>query len=200
MLPTHALSGLLLGLPLVFVAPEFASVALISGLIGSIVPDLDLYTEHRKTLHYPVYYSGAGLLATGIAIGFPTMVAVAIAVFLLGAALHSIADIFGGGLELRPWKKTSDQAVYDHYHKRWIAPHRLIRYDGSPEDLLGALVLATPSLLVLNGPFDRGIVGILTIATVYTLLRRSLPTLATRIVLAIPARLLPYVPARYLDG
>lgn len=200
MLPTHALGGLLLGIPFVFVAPEFASVALIAGVVGSIFPDLDLYAGHRKTLHYPVCYSGAGLLAIGIAIGFPTTATVATAVFLLGGALHSVADIFGGGLELRPWENGSDRAVYDHYHGRWIAPRRWVRYDGSPEDLLGAIVVATPSLLVLDGPFDRMIGGILAIATVYALVRRIVPTLTTTVVSAIPVRLLPYVPARYLDG
>lgn len=199
MLPTHALGGLLLGLPIVLVAPEFAPIALVAGLVGSVVPDLDLYTGHRKTLHYPVYYSGAGLLATGIAIGFPTTVTVAAAVFLLGGALHCVADIFGGGLELRPWEKGSDRAVYDHYHGRWVAPRRVIRYDGSPEDLLGAMIVAIPSLFVLDGPFDRFVVGTLVIATVYALVRRLVPTLTTTVVSAIPVRLLPYIPARYLD-
>lgn len=200
MLPTHALSGLLLGLPFLFVAPEFASVALIAGLVGSVFPDFDLYTGHRKTLHYPVYYSVGGLVALGIAVGFPVTVTVATALFLLGAALHSVADIFGGGLELRPWENGSDHAVYDHYHGRWIAPLRVIRYDGSPKDLLGAVILAVPSLLVLDGSFYRIIVGILVIATVYTVIRRILPTLATTAVSTIPPRLLPYVPARYFDG
>lgn len=200
MLPTHALWGLLLGLPLVSVAPEFASAALIAGGVGSIVPDFDLYAGHRRTLHYPVYYSVAGLLATGLAIALPTTVTVAAAVFLLGAALHSIADVFGGGLELRPWENRSDRAVYDHYHERWIAPRRLIRYDGSPEDLLGAVVVAVPSLLILGGPFDRAIIGLLVIAAVYTLIRRVLPDLTTTLVSVIPVRILPYVPARYLKG
>lgn len=200
MLPTHALGGLLLGLPFVFVAPEFAPVALIAGLVGGIVPDLDLYAGHRKTLHYPVYYSTAGLLAAGVAVGFPTTVTVATAVFLLGASLHAVADVFGGGLELRPWENGSNRAVYDHYHGRWIAPRRVIRYDGSPEDLLGATIVAIPSLLILDGPFDRMIVGILAIATAYALVRRIVPALTTTVVSAIPAQLLPYVPTRYLDG
>ncbi len=102
-------------------APEFATVGLVAGFLGGLVPDLDMYVGHRKTLHYPVYYS---VLATGgvlVGLAVPSVLTVAVALFLLGAAVHCVADIFGGGLELRPWEGTSDRAVYDHVRGRWIA-------------------------------------------------------------------------------
>ena len=118
MLPTHALSGMALALPVVAAAPELAPVALVAGLLGGIFPDLDLYTGHRRTLHFPVYYSVVGLAATLTAVLVPMATTLAIAVFLLAVALHSVADSFGSGLELRPWEATSDRAVYDHFRGR----------------------------------------------------------------------------------
>ena len=199
MLPTHALSGMALALPVVAVAPEFAPVALVAGLLGGIVPDLDMYAGHRKTLHFPVYYTVLGAAATLAAILVPTSVTVTVAVFLLAAALHSVADVFGSGLELRPWEGTSDRAVYDHYRGTWIAPRRLIRDDGSPGDLLLSIALAIPLLLALDGPLQWAVVAAVAVGAVYTALRRALADLAPVMVGLLPASARPYVPDRYVS-
>ena len=199
MLPTHALAGMALALPLVAVAPEFALVALVAGLVGGIFPDLDMYVEHRKTLHFPVYYSLAAAVATLAAILTPTTATVAVAVFLLGAALHCVTDVFGSGLELRPWEGNSQRAVYDHYRGTWIAPRRLVRYDGSPEDLLLSVSLAIPLLYALEGALQWVVIAAVLVATVYTALRRLLADLATDLVRVLPTDVLPYVPERYLE-
>jgi hypothetical protein len=204
MLPTHALAGMVLALPVVFVAPEFAPVALAAGFAGGVLPDLDMYVGHRKTLHYPVYFSVFAVAALALALVVPTAVTVGVAVFLLGAALHSVTDAFGGGLELRPWEGTSDRAVYDHYRGQWIPPRRWVGYDGSPGDLLLSGLLAAPLLVTVDGPFRLAVFAGLAVAVVYTAVRRILPALAERIVdefgAALPAVVLAQLPGRYREG
>jgi hypothetical protein len=202
MLPTHALGGMALALAVAPVAPEFAPVALVGGLLGGIFPDLDMYRGHRKLLHYPVYYpvlAAPGLVLAGLS---PSVTTVFVAFFLVGAAVHSVADILGGGLELRPWRATSARAVYDHHRGRWIEPRHWIRYDGSPGDLLVSLVLAVPLLVTLDGLFHRIVTVTVVVAVVYTAVRRLLPSLVAAIVddvltPRLPEHLLAYVPTRY---
>ncbi|WP_226041760.1 metal-dependent hydrolase [Natrinema sp. DC36] len=202
MLPTHALIGLALALPLAAIAPEFAGVALTAGLLGGILPDLDMYVGHRKTLHYPVYYSVLAVAVAPFAVLVPTTVTIAATFLLLGAAVHSVMDIFGGGLELRPWEATSSRAVYDHRRGRWLAPRRWIRYDGAPEDLLLSLAIAVPLLIALDGVLRLVVGAALVIAVVYTAVRRLLPTIAEVLVAGylvrtLSDRLLAVLPARY---
>jgi len=106
MLPTHVLGGMLLAAPLVRVAPELAPIGFVAGFLGGLFPDLDMYVGHRKTLHFPVYYSAFAALALFAALAVPSAATVGAALFLLGAAVHSVADMYGGGLELRPWGGT----------------------------------------------------------------------------------------------
>lgn len=198
MLPTHALVGLALALPLVILAPEFAGVALTAGLLGGILPDLDMYIGHRKTLHYPVYYSVLGVAVVPFAVLLPTAATIAATFLLLGAAVHSVMDIFGGGLELRPWEATSSRAVYDHRRGRWLAPRRWVRYDGAPEDLLLSLGIAVPLLIALDGVLRLIVGAALVVAVVYTAVRRLLPTIAEVLVVrTLPDRFLVLLPARY---
>lgn len=203
MLPTHALGGMALGLAAGAVVPEFAGVALVAGLLGGVVPDLDMYAGHRRTLHFPVYYSVLAIGSLAVAGLAATTATVGVALFLLGAAVHSVSDAFGGGLELRPWRATSDRAVYDHYRDRWIAPRRWVGYDGSPGDLLLSVALSVPLLTALDGVLQGVVVASLVVGGVYTAVRRSLPEIADALVgdlLApvLPDRLLGYVPNRYL--
>ncbi|MFC7232570.1 metal-dependent hydrolase [Saliphagus sp. GCM10025308] len=205
MLPTHAFAGMVIALPYALAFPEFGPVALLAGFLGGIVPDLDLYTGHRKTLHYPVYYLGVATLVVPIALLQPTLPAVLTAWFLVGAALHSVSDVFGGGLELRPWEATSNRAVYDHHNRRWIAPLRWVRYDGAPEDLALSVVLAVPLVVALEGALEWLVIAFLGIAVTYTAVRRILPAVASRLIgdLVVPnasSRVLAYVPTRYLEA
>ncbi|MFP8891355.1 metal-dependent hydrolase [Natrialbaceae archaeon A-CW2] len=199
MLPTHALAGMALALPLLAVAPEYAPIAFVAGLLGGIFPDLDMYAGHRKTLHYPVYYSVFAVVATGVALLIPTAGTVAISVFLLAAALHSVTDIFGSGLELRPWEGNSNKAVYSHYHGTWIAPRKVLSYDGSPADFALSVTLAVPLLYVLEGGLQWVVIGAVVVAGIYTALRRVLADLAPVVVGFLPSSVYPYVPARYLE-
>jgi len=197
MLPTHALAGALLALPVALAAPEAASAVLAAGFLGGVVPDLDMYVGHRRTLHYPIYYSAVALLIGTATVLVPTGPTAALTAFLLAAAAHSVADVFGGGLELRPWEATSTRAVYDHYHGRWIAPRRWTGYDGSPADLALATVLAVPLLLVVDTPFRWLVAGTLLVAVTYVAVRRTLPVVAERLVAVLPAWATTRLPARY---
>lgn len=197
MLPTHAVVGLALAAPLLVVAPDHGTLVLGSALAGSVFPDLDLYAGHRRTRHFPTGYALAAipaLVAAGV-VQSPALLALAIA--LLGAALHCRMDRYGGGLELRPWEATSDRAVYDHIRRRWRRPKRWVRYDGAPEDVALLLLVGTPLLVVLEGPFLWIVGSALLIGGSYGLLRRRLAGLAPRLVETVPEPLHARVPERY---
>ncbi|ACV10307.1 membrane-bound metal-dependent hydrolase [Halorhabdus utahensis DSM 12940] len=204
MLPTHALAGMALALPVAYVAPEFGGLALLAGLVGGMFPDFDMYVGHRKTLHYPVYYAALAAPFVAIALFLPSVPTVIAAVFLVGAALHSLTDVFGGGLELRPWEGNSERAVYDHYREQWIAPRQWIGYDGSPGDLALSYGLAAPLLIAIEGPFQWVVIAALAVASVYSAVRRCLPRIAvTALDVAtpwLPEDVLSALPSRYRDG
>jgi len=58
-----------------------------------VLPDLDLYAGHRKTLHYPVYASLATVPTVALAVVAPSTMTVALAVALSASALHAVADV-----------------------------------------------------------------------------------------------------------
>lgn len=200
MLPTHALVGLALAVPLAWVAPELAPAALLGGLVGGVLPDLDLYAGHRRTLHYPTVYPLLSVPAVGLAVLRPSTAAVALAFVLVAAAVHCRMDRYGGGLELRPWEGTSERAVYDHVHGEWLAPRRLVSYDGSPGDLALATGVATLPVVLLEGPVVHLTVGLLAVGAAYTVLRRRLADLAPRVFGRVPGRFASLVPDRYGAG
>jgi len=197
MLPTHAVVGLAVATPLLGVAPEFAPAALLGGLLGGIFPDLDLYSGHRKTLHYPTGYAVAALPAVGAAALFPVGATVGLAWFFVGAVAHCRMDRYGGGLELEPWEETSERAVYDHARGEWREPKRWIPYDGSPLDLLLLLTLAVPLLFVLADPFRSIAAGALLVGGGYVGLRRRLADLAPVVFGYVPDAYAGHVPDRY---
>lgn len=204
MLPTHALIGVALALPVAVGFPEFASIALLGGLLGGIIPDLDMYLGHRKTLHYPIYYSGLAIVVVPVSVLTPTTATIGLTSMLIGAAVHSVMDIFGGGLELRPWEATSSRAVYDHHRSQWLAPRRWVRYDGAPEDFLLALAVGTPLLITLDGAFRWAVISSIIVAAVYTTVRRILPALVVLLVdrflvSVLPNQVLANLPSRYLQ-
>lgn len=200
MATTHGLFGMALALFVLPIAPEFAPVAFVAGLVGGLLPDLDLYAGHRKTLHYPVYASLATAPMVALALVAPSPTTVALAVGLAAAALHAVTDALGSGLELRPWQENSERAVYSHYHQRWIRPRRLVRYDGAPEDLALAGLVATPLVVTGDGPVFVATAALLSVSVVYVLLRKNLATLAERLAGLAPAQLLPYLPERYREA
>lgn len=197
MLPTHVVIGLLIATPLLVVAPDLAPAGLAGAVIGSILPDLDMYAGHRRTLHYPTGYALGAIPVALVAAVVTTPIAVTAAFLLIGAAAHCRMDRYGGGLELRPWERTSDRAVYDHVKGRWQPPKRWIRYDGAPEDFLLTAIVGVPLFFVLDGVFEWVITAALVVAAVYAVLRRRLPDLAPTVLAYVPEPLLERVPIRY---
>lgn len=199
MATTHALAGLLLAALTLVVAPDVGVIPVFAAAAGGLFPDLDLYAGHRKTLHFPVYYVVAAVVAGVVAIAVPGEWALAATLFLAAAALHSASDVLGGGLELRPWLGTSDRAVYSHYHRRWWKPKRLVRYDGAPEDLALASVLALPSIVVFDGHIETLVFAALGLSAVYVLLRKPMVHVAELLVESLPAAVVARLPARFVD-
>ncbi|AGB37760.1 hypothetical protein [Natronococcus occultus] len=198
MAPTHAFAGLALAAALTLVAPQFAGVLAVAAIAGGVFPDLDLYAGHRRTLHFPVYYWLLAVPASVVAVLVPTDATVTVAVFLLAAALHSFMDVFGGGLELKPWRESSDRAVYSHYHGRWLAPRRWVRYDGSPTDLVLAAVLAVPGLVVFDGIVRTVTIALLAVGVGYVLVRKPLVVVAEWLLERLPEPVLEYLPEQFL--
>lgn len=199
MATTHVLAGIALASVAIYATPELAPIAVVAAILGGFFPDLDLYAGHRKTLHFPVYYPVMAIVALIVAAIFPGPVTVAIGYFLLAAAFHCVMDAFGGGLELRPWLGTSERAVYDHFNGRWIPPKRAIRYDGAPEDLALAGVLALPGLVLFDGFVPPLVAGLLLVSAVYTLLRKRLVEVATLLLALVPEEILVRIPERFLE-
>ncbi|WP_224448834.1 metal-dependent hydrolase [Haloprofundus salilacus] len=179
MSPTHIATGVVIAAPFAIFAPELAPLAAVSAMAGGVFPDLDLFVGvHRKTLHFPVYYWGAVALAGVLAVLVPTTATLAAFFFFLSAAVHSVADWFCGGNELRPWENTSEHAVFVHPLDRWLRPKRLIRWDGSPEDLALTAVLSLPGLFLFEGPVRLLTAATLVVAVVYAAVRKRVPDLA----------------------
>ncbi|ELY58949.1 hypothetical protein [Natronolimnohabitans innermongolicus] len=198
MATTHALAGLALAAALVFIAPQFAAVVAVAAIAGGLVPDFDLLASHRRTLHFPVYYGAFAVPAGLVAAIVPTDLTVGVAVFLGAAGLHSISDRFGGGLEPKPWRETSERAVFSHYHGRWLAPRRWIRYDGAPEDLALAVVLAIPALLVFDGVVQTAVLAMLAVSLGYAIVRKPIVSLGEWLIDRLPASVLSVVPSALL--
>ena len=196
MATTHALAGMALASVTVLVAPEHAPTAMVAAAAGGVVPDLDLYGAHRRTLHYPVYYTVATAAAVVLALLVPTTLAVVLVAGLGAAALHSLMDVLGGGLELRPWEATSERAVYDHWRGRWLRPRRWVRYDGAPEDLLLAGALAAPTALLSSGSVRTATLALLAVSVGYALVRKPLVALAEHVVVALPSPVVERLPDR----
>ncbi|MFB6205813.1 MAG: metal-dependent hydrolase [Haloglomus sp.] len=203
MATTHVLVAAGVASLTALVAPEHAPTAAAAAGLGGLFPDLDIYAGHRRTLHFPVYAGAAALVALAVAAATSTTVTVTAAAFLGGAALHAAMDALGGGLELRPWEGRSERAVYSHYHGRWLAPRRWVRYDGAPEDLLLAGVTAVPTALLVDGALPA-VSTILAVSTVYVALRRRLAALwaclADHLVSRLPPDFRGHVPERFVEG
>ena len=197
MLPTHALVGMALAVPVALSVPELAPAALLGGFVGGVLPDLDMYSGHRKTLHYPTLYPIAAVPAVLFALIQPTAIAVGVATMLVAAAVHCRMDIYGGGLELEPWEGTSERAVYDHVRGAWRRPRRLVSYDGSKADLAISAGIGLPLLFVLPEPFTFLVAAALAVGTVYVLFRRRLAALAPLVFGYVPEPFVAYVPERY---
>lgn len=182
MTTTHAAMGATVAALLSPISPEYAAIAALAALAGGAFPDLDILFEHRKTLHFPEHYWYLAVPAFALAAVRPGVWTVAAAAFLGSAALHSVTDVFGGGLGLRPWTEDDQRGVYSHRNGRWVAPRRWVRYDGAPEDVALLAVLTVVPLLAFDGTVRDVVLVGLGVSVAYGIVRRRLPDLYERIV------------------
>ncbi|ERG93252.1 MAG: hypothetical protein J07HQW1_03313 [Haloquadratum walsbyi J07HQW1] len=176
MVTTHVAAGLLLAVSVATFAPNFAIPAAIGAIIGGILPDIDfLIGSHRRTLHFPVYYTISGGSIGLITIIAPSSLTVGVTVGLLAAGIHSLSDWFGAGEELRPWERTSQRAVYIHPRQQWLRPQYIVRYDGAPEDFALTFALAVPAALSFDGWLRAIVITGIVIAGGYTMTRKYIP-------------------------
>ena len=179
---THAAIGVTLAASTLWVAPELAVPAALGAMAGGIFPDLDVaYVAHRKTLHYPELYWPFVAVGFVVAVLAPSPITAGAAFFLLSAAVHSVTDMFGGGLGSRPWSNDDQRGVYAHRRGRWIAPRRWVRYDGSPEDLLVVAAFSLPGLLLYGDLVCRLTLAMLSVSAVYVLVRKPIGRLGERL-------------------
>ena len=171
---THAAMALAAVILLDPFLPGMSGPAATAAIAGGVFPDLDIVFEHRKTLHQTELYPVATAIATGVALLSRTVVTISVAIFLGAAALHTLSDVIGGGLGLRPWANDDQRGIYLHLAGRWIPPRRWIRYDGAPEDLLFAILLSIPPYLYFGGAVRTLILLGLAGSAVYVLLRKRL--------------------------
>ncbi|MFB6269350.1 MAG: metal-dependent hydrolase [Halobacterium sp.] len=198
MATTHAFVGLAVATLVSLVVPEYGATLAVAGLAGGVFPDLDLYAGHRRTLHFPVYYAVAAVPAAVFAVLAPGAWTVGAAVFLAAAALHAASDALGGGLELKPWEATSDQAVYSHFHGRWMRPRRFVRYDGAPEDFAVGALFAVPAALAFGPRIQRLVAAALLVSAGYVVVRKRLPAMASWLSARVPESLKRHVPERFV--
>jgi hypothetical protein len=198
MAPTHAVVGLLLAAPVVLVAPDLAPSVAAAAVAGSLAPDLDMVVgTHRRTFHFPVLAWPPALVACGLALATPTPGSwlVALAVFLVAAAAHPLCDVLGGSSEPHPWLALTDRGVYSHVGRRWVAPRRLVRYDGSPGDLALAALCALPVLAVYGPTAEPLVVAALAGSVGYVVVRKRVPQLSGRVPIPGPVAALLWVVA-----
>lgn len=183
MVITHVAVALLFAVPVALLDPGLAGAAAVGAFVGGALPDLDLFVGvHRRTLHFPVVGPALAVPAVGVALFVPTPPTVGVALAVVGFGVHSASDALGAGEELRPWERTSTDAVYDHVTRRWWQARYVVPYDGSPRDLLLAVAASLPVLAVYDGPVRPVLAGLLAVAAVYTLLRRRLVPYFERVV------------------
>lgn len=174
MVTTHALIAGALASTMVFIAPEYAYTAVVAALVGGFVPDLDMPFNHRRTFHFPVYFSVLALFGViGILVA-PSTVSIVVGWFLIGAAVHSVSDIVSGDLGLRPWEMNDDRSVYIHYLGRYAKPRRWVRYDGSPEDFVLAVFFAVPIIALFDDALVQVVAGLLGVSFIYMLVRKKI--------------------------
>ncbi|RLM96327.1 metal-dependent hydrolase [Haloarcula sp. Atlit-7R] len=194
MATTHAFTTVAVAALATPALSEYAAPPLVlaAAFAGGLAPDFDVLASHRKTLHFPVYFSvlAAVVLGGGLAAGSPPVVLAGVAV--AASAVHSLSDVFAGSPEAEPWNPTTDIAVYNHFLGRWHRPRRYVRYSGAPEDFLlaaacGAVAVLSPATGVWA---DSALLALLAVTGLYTAARKHLAAIT-----ATARSRLPWLPA-----
>jgi hypothetical protein len=192
MLPTHITIGFLFSIIFFYLHPDSLPLLIIATLIGSIIPDIDIFIgQHRKTLHFPVGYTGITVILLPLYFLLPTVGIASLIVLVGSASIHSLTDIIGGGLSKTPWKTIDSPTVYSHYHNVWITEKNApmtVKYDGSYLDfavLLGSVYIISQINLEIMY-LTEFLILLLVIGGIYTSIRRKLPVIEELLYQYIP--------------
>lgn len=153
MTTTHALVGMLIGTTSLTWNPSLLTHTVVAGLIGGIIPDLDLIFEHRKTLHMPIYYTLGAVISIPVLLHSPSIISAFTAYLFFSLSIHTTLDIISGGLAPKRHKHPQPYPIYDHFRGKWISK-KVIRYDGSPEDITVNITVGALVIFLLNGYFQ----------------------------------------------
>jgi uncharacterized membrane protein YsdA (DUF1294 family) len=145
MFSTHILAGGTLGLLANFFAPQLVPFAVLGGMIGGFLPDVDMFAEHRKTGHRPFQYLILTALLFAAAYIQTSSVLIFASFLFASMTLHGFMEIYSNGKTMRPTEEKDDRAVYNHITGNWIEPRRWVLCS-SKEDLALMLVVAAPLL------------------------------------------------------
>jgi hypothetical protein len=193
---THGLAGVALASLLLPLGPEYAAPPLlVAAFLGGVAPDVDVFADHRKTLHFPVGFAALAVGLAGAYVVVPSAPLWLACVAVASAAVHSLSDILAGSVEREPWNPTTERAVYNHVLGAWHRPRRYVRYSGAVEDLLLALVCGGFAVAApITGPTaDRLLIATVAFAAAYVVVRH--PSVSTDWVLnRLPRRLLAGLP------
>ncbi|QRV13672.1 metal-dependent hydrolase [Haloterrigena salifodinae] len=195
---THGFMALATAVLLLPAVGEYGGPALLAAaFLGGLAPDADLVARHRKTLHFPVWFSVATLVLSALAVLTGSGALLVLTVAVGAAALHSLSDVLGGSAEREPWNPVTENGVYNHVLGRWHRPRRYVRYSGAPEDFLVCLAFAAVAIKSgLTGPaVDRVLFGLVAFAGGYSLCRKRLATIGAVAGGLVPTRLRAALPA-----
>lgn len=143
---THALAGGSLGLFLSFLTPGMQLPLITAGMLAGVIPDLDMFLEHRKTFHRPIEFTLLFITSVSMFLITGSHVFLILLVFSGSISLHVFSEVLGQGKTMNPDLKEDDRCVYNHLNGEWIKPMRIIKV-GSLKDLSLSMLLSLPLLL-----------------------------------------------------
>lgn len=151
MLPTHIVMGGFIGLALSIIDPTTLSLYIYIGMIAGVIPDVDIFLEHRKTLHRPLEYL---LVFTTLIFTYALfqLNSILVVAALFGSmSIHCISELFGQGKTMNPDLKTDDRCVYNHLAQNWLKPKRVVKV-ASIRDLMILMVFSIPLMFYASMP------------------------------------------------
>jgi len=172
MLTTHILIGGAFGSLVALFIPPYVFPAVVAGMVGGLLPDIDTFLHHRKTMHWPVIGTISVAIALPLFLSYPSPLTASLFFFLGGFSLHAWSDVLSAGDELRPWQEKDDRAAYNHLKQEWITARRLV-HDGSLFDFLLSIGAAATIYLLTDGLLSSLLIALVSISLIYSTVRKK---------------------------
>lgn len=172
--PTHVLVGGFVGAVIsAFVAVNPLPIVFM-GMVAALLPNLDLFMEHRKTLHRPFQYAVVSIVLLGLVAFRPHPGVVALATVFTSLALHSWLKSLTEGQGLREDAMDAERAVYDHIRDQWMSARELTPMGGIPDVVIG---LSAGFLAITFAPESAVlIVPVMAVSVVFAATRKRIVT------------------------